>query len=158
MSVSNVVPIDAGPTFNGVQFVNTLSAFDPLTADLDPGESQVFEATYVVSQTDIDNLSTASNPLVGIENSASVSGTPSRDNLGPITPSSVATGAAVSPELELTKSSTAPAVVVEGAEIVYDFTLQNTGDVSISNPIVTCLLYTSPSPRDLSTSRMPSSA
>ena len=29
---------------------------------------------------------------------------------------------------------------------------------AILSPILTCLLYTSPSPRDLSTSRMPSSA
>ena len=29
---------------------------------------------------------------------------------------------------------------------------------SVCNAIETCLLYTSPSPRDLSTSRMPSSA
>ena len=28
----------------------------------------------------------------------------------------------------------------------------------VENPLETCLLYTSPSPRDLSTSRMPSSA
>ena len=30
--------------------------------------------------------------------------------------------------------------------------------VSVAHAITTCLLYTSPSPRDLSTSRMPSSA
>ena len=34
--------------------------------------------------------------------------------------------------------------------------IQNTGNQPITN--ITCLLYTSPSPRDLSTSRMPSSA
>ena len=32
------------------------------------------------------------------------------------------------------------------------------GEWKITNDISTCLLYTSPSPRDLSTSRMPSSA
>ena len=32
------------------------------------------------------------------------------------------------------------------------------GFVQIENNTITCLLYTSPSPRDLSTSRMPSSA
>ena len=35
-----------------------------------------------------------------------------------------------------------------------DFPFANT----LSNGVTTCLLYTSPSPRDLSTSRMPSSA
>ena len=34
---------------------------------------------------------------------------------------------------------------------------QSAGPITISDPYV-CLLYTSPSPRDLSTSRMPSSA
>ena len=33
-----------------------------------------------------------------------------------------------------------------------------TGDVNVVLPACSCLLYTSPSPRDLSTSRMPSSA
>ena len=32
------------------------------------------------------------------------------------------------------------------------------GQVSLGNTVMNCLLYTSPSPRDLSTSRMPSSA
>ena len=32
------------------------------------------------------------------------------------------------------------------------------GDDDYSEPLKICLLYTSPSPRDLSTSRMPSSA
>ena len=31
-------------------------------------------------------------------------------------------------------------------------------DLGLKNPVKSCLLYTSPSPRDLSTSRMPSSA
>ena len=35
-----------------------------------------------------------------------------------------------------------------------EITKENVGDIQIFN----CLLYTSPSPRDLSTSRMPSSA
>ena len=37
-------------------------------------------------------------------------------------------------------------------------TLATTGSALIGSALTTCLLYTSPSPRDLSTSRMPSSA
>ena len=42
--------------------------------------------------------------------------------------------------------------VIENAQIQYSATQH------LLNIQVTCLLYTSPSPRDLSTSRMPSSA
>ena len=39
-----------------------------------------------------------------------------------------------------------------------DKTLERTKASIYDAPIISCLLYTSPSPRDLSTSRMPSSA
>ena len=48
---------------------------------------------------------------------------------------------------------------VTGSGVVADGELTPTGSGSINNTQITfCLLYTSPSPRDLSTSRMPSSA
>ena len=43
----------------------------------------------------------------------------------------------------------------EGADVNK---LLQTNTEPLSEPIIDCLLYTSPSPRDLSTSRMPSSA
>ena len=50
-------------------------------------------------------------------------------------------------------------VVVGTAVYTSNFTPPNTALTAISNTqLLTCLLYTSPSPRDLSTSRMPSSA
>ena len=47
-----------------------------------------------------------------------------------------------------------------GGKITFDSVLMHgaAGDVKVGVPLVNCLLYTSPSPRDLSTSRMPSSA
>ena len=41
---------------------------------------------------------------------------------------------------------------------VNEITQSSNIDILINNAGITCLLYTSPSPRDLSTSRMPSSA
>ena len=56
-----------------------------------------------------------------------------------------------------------------GEDVIADITKEDTDSITITDPIVAvpsqkqgqiafCLLYTSPSPRDLSTSRMPSSA
>ena len=44
----------------------------------------------------------------------------------------------------------------QGGDVVAQITMSNSG--LIKRDLLDCLLYTSPSPRDLSTSRMPSSA
>ena len=46
----------------------------------------------------------------------------------------------------------------QGLNRINNTTTAVTTAISASNELVACLLYTSPSPRDLSTSRMPSSA
>jgi len=43
-------------------------------------------------------------------------------------------------------------------QTVYSWRRQERVDHGLESGLTTCLLYTSPSPRDLSTSRMPSSA
>ncbi len=136
VTINGVVPVDSGPTFNGVAGTNTLSAFSPLSADLDPGISQSFTATYSLSQVDIDNIAAAADPLTAIDNSAAATGTPENGTLPTIDPSTTETGAAPNPLVELTKTSTPPAVVVAGADITYNFTLANTGNVTISTPVV----------------------
>jgi len=50
------------------------------------------------------------------------------------------------------------AELIEWKEWIRFADLQRAGEPLIDRKIYTCLLYTSPSPRDLSTSRMPSSA
>ena len=42
--------------------------------------------------------------------------------------------------------------------VKYDLSNQDLGEANLQGAYMSCLLYTSPSPRDLSTSRMPSSA
>lgn len=53
-SISDVVPVDNGPVFNKKPASNRLGAFTPSSATLLPGGKQVFTATYVLSETDID--------------------------------------------------------------------------------------------------------
>ena len=58
---------------------------------------------------------------------------------------------------KLTKNIAKPAVQFGGRYRIIDFALSNCANSGIHN-VGVCLLYTSPSPRDRSLSRMPSSA
>lgn len=55
VTVTDVQPIDAGPTFGGQPASGVLSAFQPQSVRLAPGESAEFTATYTLTETDIDN-------------------------------------------------------------------------------------------------------
>jgi len=136
VTINGVVPVDSGPTFNGAAGTNALSAFSPLSATLTPGASQMFSATYALSQADIDNIAAAADPLTAIDNSATASGTPENGSLPPVDPSTTETGAAPDPAMELIKTSVPPSPVVAGADITYTFVLTNTGNVTISSPTV----------------------
>jgi len=57
--VNSVTPSDNGPTFDGQAGENMLSAFSPAPVSLAPGASQVFTATYVLDQADIDRAAAA---------------------------------------------------------------------------------------------------
>jgi uncharacterized repeat protein (TIGR01451 family) len=70
-TVTNIWPVDPGPTFNGVAAGGTLTAFQPGPAILAPGESQAFTATYTLTKVDVDN---AAGLLDGVSNSATARG------------------------------------------------------------------------------------
>ena len=53
VTMNNVVPIDAGPSFGGIAGTNTLGAYSPATASIAPTFSQTFTATYVLSTLDV---------------------------------------------------------------------------------------------------------
>ena len=140
------MPEDNGPTFNNQPATNTLSAFntEPSITVLAPGETQVFTATYELSQIDLDNIAAAANSETAANNTASVFGEPENGVLEPVTPSPAVTGVATSPSIELIKTSVAPNPAVVGANITYTFTLENTGNVSITNPTVSDPVCQSP--------------
>lgn len=72
VTLTNVRPVDAGPTFNGVFGAGALSAFDPISvATLEPGADAEFTATYELQQADVDN---AAGVADGVSNTATATG------------------------------------------------------------------------------------
>lgn len=66
-----VLPVDAGPTFNGLPAGAQLSAMSPAALTLAPGEEATFTATYPMTQDDIDN---AAGMVGGVTNTAMAKG------------------------------------------------------------------------------------
>ena len=139
-----------------------MSAITPATVDLAPGATQTFTATYIVTQDDV-------NAGTDITNIATLNGTPASGTYTPVTDDEAVTVETSNPALSLEKSASDTTDVAEGDIITYTYLVENTGNVTMTSVSIsdvhsgvgtlsTCLLYTSPSPRDLSTSRMPSSA
>jgi uncharacterized repeat protein (TIGR01451 family) len=137
VTLSSVSPSDPGPTFNGVAGTNTLSAFAPASVSLAPGASQVFTATYELSQTDIDNMAAAADPATAVANTATATGTTPGGGTPSVTPGSTTTGAAPDAELTVTKTSTLPASIVAGATISYVVTVENTGPLTVTSASAT---------------------
>lgn len=69
--IADVSPVDEGPTFNGKTAAGKLSDYTPRSVTLQAHGSQVFTATYALTQEDIDN---AAGVAGGMENSATVKG------------------------------------------------------------------------------------
>ncbi|WP_244506700.1 CARDB domain-containing protein [Phyllobacterium sp. YR620] len=73
--VNDVIPTDHGPTFNKQPAANKLSAVVPGPTAIAPKQTQVFEATYTLAQSDIDAAAGIAN---GIVNKAKAEGTYTR--------------------------------------------------------------------------------
>jgi len=143
VDISDAVPVDLGPTFNGVAGGASLVGFTPASANLVPGASQTFTASYAITQADIDRIGASASPATAVSNSATATGTPVNGTLAAVTPSVATTGAAVNPSFALTKTATPPAIVAVGSMINYQFSLFNDGNVTITDPSVSdvlCLL------------------
>jgi len=72
VDITGVSPRELDFTFNGQPAENTLSAFDPLSADLKRGETVTFTARYLLTQGD---LNAGANVTDGVSNTAEAVGT-----------------------------------------------------------------------------------
>jgi large repetitive protein len=148
-TLTNVAPVDVGPTFNGVNRTNTLSAFTHQPADpsntsgvtpasVAPGQSVVFTATYTVSSLDFLR---GSQVNLGMDNAASgtANGAPTSNT------STVETNIPASPSLQIVKtfSITTDNGTSGQADlndiITYTYTVTNNGNVAINNVSITDL-------------------
>ncbi|MDE2383509.1 MAG: DUF11 domain-containing protein [Alphaproteobacteria bacterium] len=136
VTMSNVAPVDPGPTFSGSAGTGTMGAFSPATATLAPNATQVFTATYTLSQLDVDRAAGVSS---AVSNTATATGkTPG--NVVYNSPASLpaTTTIAAGPKLTISKV----AVLTDtnsngkadlGEVITYTYTVTNTGNVAMTN-------------------------
>ena len=122
----------------------TLGAISPASvASVAVDEIVTFTADYTVTQADID-AGTA------ITNTATTSATPAGGTYVPVSADESIAPEAAAPSLSFDKRALVTSFTMVGDILTYEYDVENTGNV--------CLLYTSPSPRDATLSRMPSSA
>lgn len=139
-TLTGVAPTDAGPTFNSIAGTNTLSAFSPAPVSLAPGATQIFTATYVLSQTDIDNA-------VGITDAVAntASGTSTDPQAVTVTPACTTgcTATTTIPDntsMTVAKSvssisianGTSATVTDAGDIITYEYVITNTGSTTLT--------------------------
>ena len=104
----------------------TLSAITPSSVNLAPGAGQIFTATYVVTQADIDASS-------NITNTATATGNPQAGVLTDPTDSESVTVEVAAPALSLVKSVDDDSLVVLGQTLTYSYEVNNTGNISIDD-------------------------
>jgi len=118
VSLAGPVTIDDDITTNeSCPAVNTVGNLDDF---FDPGESITCTASYTVTQADLDAGSLTNTAA------ASADGTTSNQDTATATATQV-------PELTITKSSTTTTVTMLGQVIPYTYTVENTGNITLTN-------------------------
>ena len=131
--IENVTITDPGPTFNGNAGTGTLSAFSPGPVTIPAGNSQVFTATYTLSQLDVDNSVGITN---AVENTANSTGASSGGVSATSNDSTANTTISGGPNITVTKvaDQTSPtANVPAGVTVTYTYVVANTGNQTISD-------------------------
>jgi uncharacterized repeat protein (TIGR01451 family) len=140
VTMTGVVPTDAGPKFNGTSGTGTLGSFSPASATLAPGAQQIFTATYTLTELDVDRAAGISN---GVVNTAGANGTTPAAvsySIPTLNKATAQTTIPAGPKLLIVKSysiadnGTGTALKADLGEVVtYTYTVKNTGNVPMTN-------------------------
>ena len=114
-------------TLNPVTVTDPMSGLSPISCpatSLAPGVSETCTATYTTTQADVDRGS--------LQNTGTATGTPpSGPNV--TAQSSVSIPAVQTPSISVVKSADVPSVSTVGQVVTYTFTIENTGNVTLSS-------------------------
>ncbi len=124
VTLTNVVATETAFTGSGTP----LTPACPPSAPIAPGGQVTCTASYTLTQVDIDTGQ--------ITNTATASGTPPTGGPVTSTPSSVTTPANQNPELTLSKTANPTSIALAGDQIIYTFTVTNSGNVTITDVTV----------------------
>ena len=140
VTLTNVLPNDTVPTFNGTAGTGTslnTVGYTPTTPavalpiTLAPGAQQTFTSIYTLTALDAYR-GAGSSPLVA--NSANATGkSPLLATINSTTPATSTAIIAPGPSLLMTKTSNVPGPVAVGATVIYTYTVQNNGNVPITD-------------------------
>ncbi|MEM8541991.1 MAG: hypothetical protein AAGF25_13640, partial [Pseudomonadota bacterium] len=137
VELTNVSITDPGPSFNSLAGTGTLSAFSPASATIAAGSSQIFTATYTLSQADVDNSFGITN---GVTNTASAGGTAPSSTIVTSPDSSATNTITGGTALTISKVASAPGFVAGnvqeapvGTVVTYTYVITNAGNVTIDD-------------------------
>ena len=130
IAINGVTVSDAGPTFDGNAGTGSLSSFSPASANIPVGGSQIFTATYTLSQVDVDNSVGIAN---AVQNTANASGSSpggvSATSNNSTAQATISGGA----DITVTKVADQDTNVPAGVTVTYTYRVTNTGNLTVSN-------------------------